>query len=243
MKGLAARCTLGGLVALGGLLSFAEGDPVGGVPSGLERVRVGEWVTFRQSGGGERVSFWRFSAVGEEVDSNGKKLLWLENEVGEHPDFRAPLARMKFLVSRRTGLAPGGVVRLIVAQGTDDPREVSGVAASILPWGSGQSAAPVASDKSPKLPLATSAGSPRPLVTYAGSVVATPIEVLWKNRTLWRFWVADAVPILRLARIDLVGFDHSWELFAFGEGASPLVPFPDPSQPALELQAAPAKGR
>jgi len=92
---------------------------------GISDARPGDWISYRTDAGNGRISFWRFSVVAAEKDARGRDSLWIEIELGQHGDLRAPLAQIRMLVARQTGLTTEGVTRVYVALGVDRPQEVS----------------------------------------------------------------------------------------------------------------------
>jgi hypothetical protein len=204
----------------------------------LDDARVGDWVAYRIDGGPTRQGHWRLAVVGEEHDAYGRPAFWLEIEFGSHASLSAPLLQFRMLVAKGTGISSDGVSRLIVALGHDRPQEVDpsqigrvllGASAAETPEGQkGHSAS--------QGDLSIRHGKELRLLTSAGTVSATPVE-LWYQRTLvQRFWISAEVPVLHLARIELPATAHSMEASGYGHDAKARVSEPDLATPKIRWE-------
>ncbi|MBK7858361.1 MAG: hypothetical protein IPJ65_07005 [Archangiaceae bacterium] len=209
------------------------------LPGALATARVGEWVTYRFDGGGDRVYFWRIAVVGEQVDSRGRPAVWVELDVGTHPAMKSPITSMKVLAARATGMSAEGVTRLMVAYGVERPRELE---PSELPamLGRTEKAERAAPPKgSPPLPqVQVKRGAPSRLLTLGGTVTATPVEVRLQQTIFKRYWLCDQIPILHLAKMELPAVEHSMEARDWGLDASPQMPAPDPAAATIRMEGA-----
>lgn len=198
-------------------------------------LRVGQWVTYelRRGEGEGRASYWRIAVVGQERDNRGREGYWLEMEVGTHPEFPAPMAQLRMLVAKGAGVTAQGVTRLLMAQGFDRPVEVDpGAIAAFVPGG-GRPA------RSSPLPAAARpvlrAGRHASLLTRAGSVRATSLEVLERGVVVQRLWVSPEVPVLHLARIEIPPIGQVMEVHGHGEDARPRMRLPSSGTPTIHL--------
>jgi len=205
----------------------------------LDDARVGDWVAYRIDAGPTRQGHWRVAVVGEEQDARGRPAFWLEIEFGSHASLSAPLLQFRMLVAKGTGITSDGVSRLIVVFGHDraqevDPSAIGRVllgarAAETTPEGqNGHSAS--------QGELSVRHGKELRLLTSAGTVSATPVE-LWYQRTLvQRFWISAEVPVLHLARIELPAAAHSMEASGYGHDAKARVGEPGSATPKIRLE-------
>jgi hypothetical protein len=196
-------------------------------------LKVGDWVTYQMDGGEGRRAYWRLAIVGEEKDSTGRDAQWVEVEIGLHPELASPLAQMRILIADWEGTQASGVLRLIVAMGNDAPQEVSPVAlqepvARVLNPGNDHLEGAELKE------VRVRTGRETRLMTYAGSVVATAVEVLYRDTVMKRLWMSRDVPVLHLAKLELPAIKHVMEVRAFGTGAVSRIQLP--SQAASEIQ-------
>ena len=207
---------------------------------GLRTTQVGDWVTYKLDGGGARVHYWRLAVVGEEKDKLGRDALWLEMDMGTHPEMRAPLSQIRMLIARGEGVAfdANGITRLIVAMGFDRPQEYSNEA---LDWVLTKQ--PPAKPPPPKAnparhtPVVRSGPETR-LMTPAGTVTAVPIEVLYRTTVIKRTWLSREIPILNLAKIEIPRIAHALEVHEYGVNAKPRMRLPDPKTPQVKMEYA-----
>lgn len=205
------------------------------LPNALTSAKVGEWVTYRFDGGDGRVYFWRIAVVGEQTDAKGRPALWVELDVGEHPAMKAPLAQMKVLAARSSGLSADGVTRLLASFGADRPREVE---PTQLPQflGREKPAAPAKSEKSPVVAVTTRRGAPTRLLTLGGTVTASPVEVRVRDTVMKRFWLCDQIPILKLAKVEFPAVAHSMEARDWGLDAKSEMAPPEPGAATIRME-------
>ncbi|HXN40822.1 MAG TPA: hypothetical protein VN918_03470, partial [Myxococcaceae bacterium] len=191
---------------------------------GVRDARPGDWISYRTDAGNGRVSFWRFSVVGAEKDARGRDSLWIEIELGQHGDLRAPLAQIRMLVARQTGLSSEGVTRVYVALGVDRPQEISPEQLrTLLPSlpESDRSLLPSDADWATVRP-----GSESRLMTHAGTLPAIPIETYRQGSLVQRIWISHRLPLLHLAKLEMPGIGHAMEVTGFGDGALPRMVLP-----------------
>src|SRR5262249_48973070 len=195
-----------GSMAAGGMGSV---DPVAQallrhMAHGASDAKRGDWISYRTDAGGGRVSFWRLSVVGAEKDALGRDALWIEVELGQHQDLRAPLLQMKMLVAIGKGLGAEGVTRLFVAIGADPPQEISPDQLHTL-WRS----PPARPDSSgEEIIRAREEGR---LMTLAGTLPAIPIEIYHRGSLVERIWMSHRLPLLGLAKLEIPSIGHAME--------------------------------
>lgn len=215
---------------LGGPVGQALRDPL---KLGITQAKVGEWATFRIDGGGDRVHFWRLAVVGEETDSKGRPACWLELDMGQHPAMKAPLMQLKMLVARAVGLNAEGVSRVIIAVGTEKPNELADDAAARMLQDDAAPPKPV-SGTIPELKSFT--GQPTRLVTGAGTVTATPVELRLRSSVVKRVWVSEQIPLLHVAKMEIPGIGHTIEVRDYGIDARPQLVMPRPGTAKIKLE-------
>ncbi len=213
--------------------------PVERLEQPLDDARVGDWVAYRIDGGPTRHGHWRLAVVGEEQDARGRPAFWLEIELGSHASLSAPLLQFRMLVAKGTGISSDGVSRLIVVFGHDRPQEVDPSAIGRVLFG-GSAAEPIPEGQNghsaSQGDLIVRHGKELRLLTLAGTVSATPVE-LWYQRTLvQRFWISAEVPVLHLARIELPATAHSMEASGYGHDAKSRVGEPDLATPKIRWE-------
>jgi hypothetical protein len=192
--------------------------------------KVGEWVVYRLEGSG-RSQFWRVAAVGEEKDVRGRPAVWLELDFGEHPAMKAPMAQMKVLVARGSGLTADGVTRAFVAFGADRPREVEPEDLPRFLTRDKTAAGPPASPD-----VSVKRGDATRLVTLGGTVTASPVEVRVRSTLIKRFWLCDQVPLLKVAKMELPAIGYSLEVRDWGLDARPQMAPPDPDAARIRME-------
>ncbi|PTL76133.1 hypothetical protein [Vitiosangium sp. GDMCC 1.1324] len=228
---------------------------MGAAPSGLSRegrmlfeatperldARVGEWVTYQMDGGPQQ-GFLRLAVVAEQKDSQGRDAVWVELELGQHAELKAPLAQFLMLVARDTGLRAEGVSRLLVTQGFEKLQEVAPDALPFFLGSPGNPSRPPLPPPSPRLSAeqgsTVSRGRPARLMTLAGTVTAEPLEVRHRQLVLKRYWVSREVPILRLAKLEFPPIRYTLEVRDYGVDAQPRMVPPAPGDKKMTLEPA-----
>lgn len=203
------------------------------LPNVLSDAKVGEWVTYRFDDGAGREYFWRIAVVGEDTDVKGRPAVWVELDIGTHHAMKAPIAQMKVLASRAHGMSAQGVTRMYAAFGVERAREVE---PAELPKMMGREPAKAAAAPGPDVKVTK--GAPTRLLTLGGTVTATPVEVKLRDTVLKRFWLSDAVPILRLAKIELPAIQHAMEVRDWGLDAKPQIVPPEPGAATIRMEGA-----
>jgi hypothetical protein len=202
---------------------------------GLGGAAVGQWATFRIDGGGDRVQFIRFAVVGEELDRKQRPAYWLELEIGQHPAMKAPLMQLRMLIARGEGMTKEGVTRIFVAVGAERPNELDDEAVAAFFGANPKQPAPVAR-AAPLEGLTTFVGQPTRLMTPAGTLTATAVEVRLRSTMVKRIWTSDQVPILHLARLEIPGLAHTIEVRDFGINARSQMVLPAPGTAKIKLE-------
>ncbi len=206
-------------------------EPLKGALAGA---KVGQWATFKIDGGGDRVQYWRLAVVGEETDKKGRPAFWLELELGQHPAMKAPLLQLRMLIARDVGMTKDGVTRLFVAVGADRPNEVTDDAMERLVTPEPvKVAAPANNDLGGLSPFT---GQPTRLVTLAGTVTATPVELRLRSSVVKRVWVSEAIPLLHVAKLEIPGISHTIEVRDFGIDARPQMVLPAAGTPKIKVE-------
>ncbi|MCY1079653.1 hypothetical protein [Archangium lansingense] len=193
--------------------------------------RVGEWVTY-QTEGGPQQGFLRLAVVAEQKDSQGRDAVWVELELGQHSELKAPLAQFLLLVARDTGLRAEGVSRLFVTQGFEKLQEVDTAALPFFLGTPGKQPTQLTAGQGSTVRR----GPSTRLMTLAGTVTAEPLEVLHRQLVLKRYWVSREVPILRLARLEFPPIRYSLEVRDYGLDARPRLVPPAPSDKKITLE-------
>jgi hypothetical protein len=202
---------------------------------GISETKVGDWVTYQVDGGSDRIHYWRLAVVGEEVDPKGRPAFWIEIDMGEHHELKAPISQMRLLVAKDAGLTREGITRILVAFGYEKPQEMAPDSAEFMtqpepvPEGSASDA-----KASPKLYLRT--GKEARLMTLAGTVAAVPVEVMLKATVIKRIWMSRQVPVLHLAKMEIPAIEHSMEVRDFGIDAKPRMRLPSPDDPKIRME-------
>ncbi|HEX8700062.1 MAG TPA: hypothetical protein VF815_14555 [Myxococcaceae bacterium] len=207
---------------------------------GLRTTQVGDWVTYKLDGGGARVHYWRLAVVGQEKDKLGRDALWLEMDMGTHPEMRAPLSQIRMLIARGEGVAfdANGITRLIVAMGFDRPQEYSDEALQWALTNHNKPKAPATRPNPARVTPVVRSGQETRLMTPAGTVTAVPIEVLYKSTVVKRTWMSREIPILNLAKIEIPRIAHALEVHEYGVNAKPRMLLPDPKAPLVKMEYA-----
>jgi hypothetical protein len=130
---------------------------------------------------------------------------------------------------------------MFAAFGTERPREVEpGELPAMLaqkPRPPGAPAAPPA----PKLEPGTvqvKQGEPTRLITLGGTITASPVEVRVKSTLVKRIWLSDAIPILKLAKIEFPAIEHAMEVRDWGLDAKPQMVSPEPGAATIRMEGA-----
>ncbi|HZI16022.1 MAG TPA: hypothetical protein VE153_36985 [Myxococcus sp.] len=217
---------------------------------GVRGARVGDWVTYKMDGGGARVHYWRLAVVGEERDKLGRDAVWVEMDMGTHPEFRAPLGQMRMLVARdeKGELLYDAVTRLLVGGPFDRPQEYSDEALEHVMKQNGEEQARREQNKAARAakpppraatvrPVVRSTKESR-LMTHAGTVSAVPVEVVYRSTVVKRMWMSREIPLMHLAKIEIPGIGQTMEVAGFGIDAKPRMVLPPPNAPKVRLEYA-----
>ncbi len=192
---------------------------------GLAHASVGDWAEYEVRGGAGRSSYWRLAAVDEEADERGRPALWIEIEVGQHAQLAAPLAQIRMLVAKRTGLEADGITRLFVALGSDRPQEVP--AHSMQRMRRELRLPPSSTFLAGEAEGVTiESGRQASLMTGAGTIRSVPIEVLRAGTVIQRIWISDRIPLLHLSKLEVPAIGYSMVVGAFGMNATPRMILP-----------------
>lgn len=204
---------------------------------GSSDARPGEWISYRADGGGKRVSFWRFAAVGDEKDAAGREAMWVEIELAAHPDLRAPIFQMKMLVAREEQSGTERVSRLFVVLGADPPQEISqDQVYRLLHVPGSVDARLMAVDDSVSTEEIIRTGEETRLMTRAGTLPAVPIEVYFRGSLVERIWMSRRLPVLGLAKLEMPAIGYSMEVTGFGQDAVPRMILPQAVDPKIRLE-------
>lgn len=208
---------------------------------GLPPAAVGQWVTYTLHGTGRpNDAFWRLAVVGKQKDEKGRDAVWVEMELAQHPNFVAPLFQMKMLVANDNGLQANGITRAVLAIGAGQPQEVD--PASLVRKRRDDSPPQPAKVHSVMFeghPMVMRAGKRSKLMTAAGTVDATPVELVYRRTVVQRYWISKEIPVLQLAKIEIPNLDDSMEVRDYGLDAKPMIHFPDPNAPKISLETPP----
>ncbi len=203
---------------------------------GIPGSKVGQWATFRIDGGPERVHFWRIAVVGEETDKKGRPACWLELDMGQHHAMKAPMLQLKMLVARSVGFNADGITRVLVAVGTEKPNELTDEAVARLLVDENPRPAPRPAAPGLPVELTSFTGKPTRLMTLAGTVSATPVELRLRSSMVKRVWVSEQVPLLHVAKMEIPGIGHTIEVRDFGINAQPQMLLPQPGTAKIKLE-------
>ncbi len=228
--------------AAGGVRVDSPRALIAHLAKGLPEVKVGQWVTFRVYGAHElRTAFIRVGVAGEERDHLGRDAYWLDVEMAQHHQIRAPLMQVRLLIARNPAPGEEAVTRAYFAWGTERVRELTpdALARVVAPSDpSGRAEPPEPGQRLPdpsKSRITT--GKEQRLLTLAGTVTAVPVEMRYGQTVLKRMWVSREVPILQLAKIEMPAIDHSMEVREYGVNFVSEMILPAPGQPKLGVEA------
>ena len=203
---------------------------------GMDGASVGEWATFKLDGGGDRVNYIRLAVVGEEPDRFHRPAYWLELDFGQHPAMRAPLMQLRMLIARKEGMTREGVTRIFIAVGAERPNELDDQA--VASFFARDPKPPAAAAAAPvSVPgLNTFVGQPTRLVTLAGTVEASVLEIRLRSTMVKRIWTSPQVPLIHLAKLEIPAIAHSIEVRDFGINAHGQMALPAPGTPKIKLE-------
>ncbi|MHB8878877.1 MAG: hypothetical protein ACYC8T_34685 [Myxococcaceae bacterium] len=202
---------------------------------GLKETKVGDWVTYKVDGTADRVHYWRLAVVGEEKDPKGRDAYWIEIDMGEHHELKAPLSQMRMLVAKSEGLSREGITRMVVAFGYEKPQEMAPDSVDFMTRGEPADPEPApAAGPDPRLWVRT--GKESRLMTLAGTVAAVPVEVMIKGTVVKRMWMSRQVPVLHLAKMEIPAIEHSMEVRDYGIDARPRMVLPAPGAPTIRME-------
>ena len=202
-------------------------------------LKVGDWVTYRISGGPGREAFWRFAIVAADRDGQGREGRWVEIDIGTHPNMVSPLSQLRMLMSRDAqGERSWKVRRVLMAHGTARPSEVDPAEVEGLMRGR-----PETPGKSRVTHPGARAvrGTPQRIMTQAGSVNAEPVDLFYRGTRVRRIWMSPDIPVMGLAKIEIPGSGYIMEARDYGIGAEPMMVLPKPGTAPLSLEAIGAK--
>jgi hypothetical protein len=86
------------------LPAHPAGDALLAHASRLTEAKVGEWVTYRFASAERGAQYFRLSVVEAATDRLGRDALWIEIAIGEYPDLEKPIAQIRVLAARASGL-------------------------------------------------------------------------------------------------------------------------------------------
>jgi hypothetical protein len=205
---------------------------------GVPQTKMGDWVTYQIDGGPGRTYYWRMSVVGEEKDEKGRDALWIEMDVGQHPDLPAPISQLRMLVAKDAGFTQDGITRMFIAFGFEKPQELGPDALEYLKKTEPNPPPPNApAPQVPKLWLRT--GKDTRLMTHAGTVEAVPVDLMLKSTILKRYWMSRQIPVLQLAKLEIPGISHTMEVRGFGADAKARMVLPGPADPKIRMESQP----
>jgi len=227
------------LVLLGAAPTRFEPGPMGEallehLAKGLSDAAVGEWASYQLTRADGRTSHWRLAAVGQETDQRGRPALWIEMEIGQHAESAAPLAQIRMLVANRSGSKADAISRLIVAVGADPPQEVPPHSLGALRRE--LRSAPASRDPEGADGIAIHSGQESSVMTGAGTIRSTPIEILHLGTVIQRIWIARRVPLLHLSKLEVPAIGYSMVVAAFGRDATPRIALPSTRPRAIAFE-------
>lgn len=211
---------------------------------GVAETRVGDWVTYKLTGGvDQRTYYWRAAVVGEEKDRHGRDAVWVELDLGTHHAMKAPLMQMKLLVARNALQTKDPVTRMYMAWGVEKARELDD-ASLVKIFGSAKEKPKAAFSSEDnahlrKIQTTVRAQPEQRLMTLAGTVSAVPVEVRVRSTLIQRVWVSNEVPLLQLAKMELPGIGHTLEVREFGRNARPQMVVPTTDAPKVAIDNLP----
>jgi hypothetical protein len=201
---------------------------------GLEQTHVGDWVTYELNRGDGHPYYWRLAVVGEEKDAQGRDAFWVEIDIGDHHQLKAPISQMRILVAKSTGFQQAGISRMLVTFGYEKPQELDAQALAFLKNDRPEAPEP-APQARPELALRT--GNESQLMTAAGTVRAIPVELRLKNTVLKRIWVSHQVPVLHVAKVEIPAIGQAMEIRDFGAAASGRMVLPGPEDQKIRMES------
>jgi hypothetical protein len=202
---------------------------------GVSFGKTGQWVTYVLRGGPHREVFLRLAVVGAEKDTQGRNALWVELELGPHPAMEAPMAQVRLLCAQGRSLRGDGVTRAFFAVGAGKPLELQPEDISRI-FASYSGTAPMHRVK-PDPEVHARQGIPAALVTSAGTVRATPLEMYFRSTLIQRLWTSPEIPILGFAKWEIPAIEHVVEVQEFGTAAKGRMVLPDPKAPKIRLES------
>jgi hypothetical protein len=196
----------------------------------LADAKVGDWVTYRFASAERGAQYLRLAIVEAATDRLGRDAFWIEMEIGEHPSMEAPIAQIRLLAAKDFGLRREGVTRVIAAIGMELPAEIP--PERLLATPRRATAPPPGGEEQVR------AGAERLLATGAGTLSAVPVEVVHGRTVLERLWICRRVPLLHLARMELLPIGHSAEVWDYGADAHSTMALPTPNGLNIRRQRA-----
>jgi hypothetical protein len=163
------------------------------------------------------VAYWRVAQLGD----------WVEMEFGTHPELKAPLAQLKLKLEHGR-LGKGELSRAMVALAAGPAHELSRQDLAVLPVLPPPPAVPSTLH-------ATSRSSHVRLMTRMGTIPAVLWEIATGDTVLQRAWFSQAVPVLRLAKLEVPGV-VTLEAEDWGAQAQPRIAMPGGPAAPLEQQ-------
>jgi len=183
---------------------------------------VGRWMVYRLQAGPTRTHFLRLALVRPTTPGVTPGLLWLEMEIGTHPELIAPLARLRAVVDVGAGRASHpqveGLGQLLSSVGLDAVAELP------VDWGGVRDYwrnTDSQSDGGGALPVR---GRRARIRTHAGELDAIPITWSLHSKATKRLWISDQLPLWGVARWEVQGLKRSMEIWSYGEGAVTAFP-------------------
>jgi hypothetical protein len=219
------------LTLLAQLPAHPAGDALLAHASRLTEAKVGDWVTYRFASAERGGQYFRLAVVEAATDRLGRDALWIEMAIGEYPDLEKPIAQIRVLAARASGLRAEGVTRVIAAVGAASPAEIP----PDRLVGTGPRGAASGGEGTVRV------GRESSLITAAGTLPAVPVEVAHRGAVLERLWLSRRIPLLQLARLELVPIGHSAEVWDYGSDAHSRMVLPAPN--GLKMQPEHAEER
>lgn len=207
----------------------------------IKTPKVGEWVRYELTRDtGRKRKFWmQMAIVGAQKDEKGRDAVWVETEFANHPAFKAPLFQMRTLCALGTEkglLSRESVTRVMLAFGPEKPVEASKEVVEDLykdeDLESDWRQKPI---KTGNFHLDFKTGKPTALMTYAGTVTATPFEGKFKGTVIHRIWFSEQIPLFRVAKFEVPKAGHTLEIRDYGVDARSRMVLPDPKDDKLIL--------
>ncbi|MBX5482001.1 MAG: hypothetical protein IRZ16_09220 [Myxococcaceae bacterium] len=203
---------------------------------GVADASVGDWVTYRVSGGPDgRISFWRAAVVGHETDRFGREALWVEIEMGLHEKMVAPLFQTRILVATKAEEGRPAITRMYMAWGAEKVRELDDAAVAKMTSPS-QLESPDDEPKGDPSYIRVGVGGEKRLMTLAGTVTAVPTEVRYGTTVVKRIWMSREIPLMHLAKLEVPPIDYAIEIRDYGRDAKPRMILPVDGVPKLSFE-------